>query len=269
MVDKNLWNSLKEYSIDDPESIFPFSARLARENGWSKAYAQDVIEEYKKFIYLCMVCDHIVCPSVDVDQAWHLHLTYTKSYWVDLCHKVLKRKLHHNPTKGGKSESNKHIDLYGKTLQSYKKEFEISPPSRIWPHSKVRFSIKARIKQVSTEKYWIVPKPNFSLNLFLLFGLLIVGLVGGCTYLNDKVNQDPFGTLIFVGVVFMVLSFLMSNFSRGQKGKKRDGSGCTHGCGCGTDRDRNNSGNDADSDGIGGGDGGDGCGGGCGGCGGD
>src|SRR5687767_14035376 len=83
---------------DGDEVALPFAARLARENGWSRSYAERVIEEYKRFVFLAVSGTspsssgsseaqsardegRKVCPSEDVDAAWHLHLTYTKSYW--------------------------------------------------------------------------------------------------------------------------------------------------------------------------------------------
>jgi hypothetical protein len=35
------------------------------------------------------ISTHIVTPSEQVDQVWHLHLTYTRSYWDEFCPNVL------------------------------------------------------------------------------------------------------------------------------------------------------------------------------------
>ena len=67
------------FDIDGGESALPFAARLAREHGWSRTYADRVIEEYKRYVFLAATAGFTVCPSEDVDAAWHLHLTYTKS----------------------------------------------------------------------------------------------------------------------------------------------------------------------------------------------
>ena len=82
---KVLWEKLDEFEIDDPNSDYTFSMRLARENRWNISYALDVIEEYKRFIFLACTAGHPVTPSDQVDQVWHLHLIYTKSYWNNLC----------------------------------------------------------------------------------------------------------------------------------------------------------------------------------------
>src|SRR5438067_11295839 len=97
------------FDIDGGEVALPFAARLARENGWPRPYAERVVEEYKRFVFLAVTSGIIVCPAEDVDAAWHLHLTYTRSYWKRFCGEVLGRPLHHDPTKGGPDEGAKHL----------------------------------------------------------------------------------------------------------------------------------------------------------------
>ena len=126
------------FSLDDSKSAFSFSTRLASENGWSYIYTQRVVVEYKRFVFLAMVAKHSVTPSLDVDEAWHLHLCYTKSYWDDLCREILKSPLHHNPTKGGTDEQSKFYDQYNKTLESYERFFAKNPPQDIWSPAKDR-----------------------------------------------------------------------------------------------------------------------------------
>ena len=82
-----LWEDLSNFSLDNPEADFSFSQRLARENGWNLAHSLRVIEEYKKFIYMSVVTGKSLTPSDEVDQAWHLHLIYSYSYWVEMCEK--------------------------------------------------------------------------------------------------------------------------------------------------------------------------------------
>jgi hypothetical protein len=118
-----LWKKLQTFQVDEQDVQYTFCERLAIENNWTLCYAQKVFLEYKKFLFLVCKVDHPVTPSDQVDQAWHLHLTYTKSYWDKLCNSLLGQKLHHNPTKGGESETIKFYDWYEQTLTSYKKLF--------------------------------------------------------------------------------------------------------------------------------------------------
>ena len=96
----SLWQRIDRFQIDRPDATLTFTARLARDNGWSRDYARRVVDEYKRFMFLTTVADHVVTPSEAVDQAWHLHLTYTRSYWGEFCGEVLGRKVHHDPTTG-------------------------------------------------------------------------------------------------------------------------------------------------------------------------
>lgn len=52
---RQLWERLSAFDIDDMGSKLRFSDRLARENGWTKQYTARVIEEYKRFLFLCCV----------------------------------------------------------------------------------------------------------------------------------------------------------------------------------------------------------------------
>ncbi|MEO1295024.1 MAG: hypothetical protein AAFW75_04335 [Cyanobacteria bacterium J06636_16] len=107
-----LYEKIQTFTIDRPDVEFPFSQRLARDNNWSLDYAEQAIDEYKKFIFLSVAAGHPVTPSDQVDQVWHLHLTYTRSYWGDLCQQILPEPLHHDPTLGGDAEDDKFWDWY-------------------------------------------------------------------------------------------------------------------------------------------------------------
>ncbi len=139
---KCLWNQIEQFSLDEAGSALPFSRRLARENRWTAAQAERAIAEYKRFIFLGCVAGHPVSPSEDVDQVWHLHLVYSKSYWKEFCGEILKRPFHHEPTKGGGSESAKFEDWYAKTLASYRQFFGEEPPRDIWRGGRVHVELK-------------------------------------------------------------------------------------------------------------------------------
>src|SRR5262245_1895624 len=115
-----LFDQLMAFQIDEPTAQLTFARRLARENGWTLEFAQRVIVEYKKFLFLAVTAGHVVSPSEQVDQAWHLQLTYTRSYRNDLCPNSLGKPIHHNPTTGGTAELARFIDLYNQALHSYR-----------------------------------------------------------------------------------------------------------------------------------------------------
>lgn len=242
---KLLWEKITQFKIDDENSDFTFSKRLARENNWSLEYSKKVIDEYKKFIFLCCVTKTGVTPSDQVDQAWHLHLTYTKSYWIDFCKNTLEKEIHHNPTKGGKSEATKFDDFYSKTKEDYKTLFEKEPPIEIWPSNENRFS-EIDFKRINTQKNWIIKKPTLSeRNRYLtLFFLLTSTFLIQATFLDDDRISAIILILLFISIVYNQV-------------KKKGGSGCSNGCSSGCSTSSGDSG--CSSSGCSG------CGGGCGG----
>jgi hypothetical protein len=128
----NLWQRIATFKLDDPQAARPFSKKLAEEQKWSEDFTQRVIAEYKKFAFLCVTLPNGASPSPTVDEAWHLHLTYTDSYWNQFCPNVLETQLHHHPSKGGSGENQKHEDWYRQTLIGYIEIFGQLPPNDIW-----------------------------------------------------------------------------------------------------------------------------------------
>jgi hypothetical protein len=252
---QQLWEKIKNFPLDEADAQLTFSDRLARENGWDKNYTQRVIDEYKKFIYLCCISPSAVTPSDPVDQVWHLHLTYTKSYWKDFCGNTLKKEIHHTPTKGGKDEQEKFNDYYSGLHQVYTEAFETPPPPDIWQDNTTRFS-DINFQRVNLGRYWKLKKPTkrtrkaaaqlipYTLTLLTLF--LLAGL------------KAVIGFIIMTGI------FQLTTRKKGNKGNGGS-SGCFagscifdasvhHDSGCSSDN--------GCSSGCSG------CGGGCGGCGG-
>jgi hypothetical protein len=154
----DLLERIQAFSLDQAGVRLAFSHRLAKDNGWPLAYAQRVIAEYKKFAFLAVIAGHPVTPSDQVDQAWHLHLTYTRSYWDEFCGQVLQMPLHHEPTQGGRTENQKFDSWYSKTLESYQHFFGEAPPADIWPAPEVRFGRDLHFIRINSRSNWVVPK---------------------------------------------------------------------------------------------------------------
>jgi hypothetical protein len=141
-VEADLYRRICDFELDEPGASFPFSHKLAREYHWTSIYTFRAIQEYKKFIFLGMVADHIVSPPKSIDLVWHMHLIYTHSYWDKLCAEVLKQSFHHSPSAGGKGERIKYDRLYQQTLSTYRIYFG-DPPADIW------FKTSAQLPQQS------------------------------------------------------------------------------------------------------------------------
>ncbi|HZH63993.1 MAG TPA: hypothetical protein VEY10_03810 [Flavisolibacter sp.] len=162
---QGLWQRLQQFCFDEPDAVITFRDKLAAKNNWTKAFTERVIEEYRRFVFLCCVSPCSASPSFYVDEVWHLHLTYTRSYWISLCHDTLKMDLHHNPSKGTKDDIKKHKAWYIETLSLYEQNFGEVPPANIWPRP---------IKQKEETKPVRVLPPVSSMVLFLFLAAMLL-----------------------------------------------------------------------------------------------
>lgn len=233
MTNPSLWDRLQTFEIGNAEAQLTFAKRLSRENRWSLAYAERVIREYKRFLYLAMEAGHTVTPSEAVDQAWHLHLAYTRSYWQDLCRDVLGRELHHGPTEGGEAEDSKFEDLYQRTLDSYQAHFGEAPPADIWPPVQERFN--SRLQWVDLTKTILIPKP--SLTTVAAVAVLAISLfVYGCSKDGEISDGEKLGVFIGIGalfVIFFIFAKLRGGGGGGGGACGGGGTGCGSSCGSG------------------------------------
>ena len=76
-------------NLAEHDEIYSFEDKLSRQSSWTKGYAQRVVNEYRRFLYLTQVSEVPIAPSDAVDQAWHLHLLQTHFYWNVLCKDIL------------------------------------------------------------------------------------------------------------------------------------------------------------------------------------
>lgn len=163
-----LWASLSRMKLDPPQASIQFIDKLIRETGWTRAFAARAIEEYRRFLLIAATAGHPVSPSETVDQVWHTHLLYTRSYWA-MCREMLGFEFHHEPAIGTSADREKLDDWYARTLQSYESIFgEI--PRDIWPATPVANSFR----RVDEHRNVVVPR-----NMVLAIGGLIVAIVLG------------------------------------------------------------------------------------------
>ncbi|MEJ6394124.1 hypothetical protein V8J82_12700 [Gymnodinialimonas sp. 2305UL16-5] len=244
MRDPELWARLKAYVFDGPGSA-PYSVKLARAEGWDADLTADVIEEYRRFLYLTQISDRQVTPSQMVDAAWHMHLTFTRDYWEDLCPNVIGKQVHHQPC-AGDEEMPRYRDQFAATKALYEAEFGAEPPAEIWGRDHHR---ERTPEGVVIQSHWIV---TIALAAALLLYILEPDL--------------PWGVFAFLVIAGFVLQRVADGAARPRRRRRgeiesdvwfdMDGHG-------GGRRSRRDDHHDT-SDGDGGGDDG---GGGCGGCG--
>jgi hypothetical protein len=171
-----LWAALRDYRVGPADAVLSFEARLARENGWPAAFAEAVMDEYRRFLFLAMTAGHMAVPSEAVDQAWHLHLTYSRDYWDRLCGETLGAPLHHGPTSGGEEEGAHFFALYAETLASYERLFGAIPPAAIWPSGWQRFHVDPRARRVALHDVWIVPRRAVRLGALVAAVIALAGV---------------------------------------------------------------------------------------------
>ncbi len=274
--------------LDDPEAAMSFTDRLAREQyGWTRDFATRVVAEYERYFLLMALSERPVTPSESVDQAWHLHLVYTRSYH-EWCEALSGQYIHHGPTKGGSAEGTRFEGQYGYTLALYEAVFGEAPPSDIWPAAEIRFSPAERAVWVRPAAMASAPRPN--LRTILLCALLIGVVLGSLLTVAGRYSLGIFeathaqsqgesrsdslsdqdgssGFESFVGVAafcaigaVVVLAGMAKTAKPGRRDGGNGGDGGGGGCGSfwGGDGCSSDGGSGCSS----------GCGGGCGGCGG-
>lgn len=146
-------------SFDYPDAVFTFTDRLARDNGWSTEFAEKVAMEYRRFACLVIASERELTPSDQVDQAWHLHLLYTRNYW-GVWANALGRPLHHGPTPGGVVAGKRYWENYEAALALYQQGFREKPPEDVWPHPAIRFDTPGRFVRLDTLKHFIWKRPG-------------------------------------------------------------------------------------------------------------
>lgn len=148
--------ALYNYDFDSHKLVdMPFISKLMNQNMWSEEFAEEVILEYKKFIYLICTFGK-AAPSYFIDQVWHLHILYTKDYEA-FCKKFNGEFIHHNPDRYfGTSD-----DLFKKTLLNYQKSFNKYPPEHIWKAG-------GNFKTINLNDHYVIPTGEKKILLKLL-----------------------------------------------------------------------------------------------------
>jgi hypothetical protein len=239
-----LWTLLQGMRIEGPGAARRFEEALAAEKNWSLDFAERVTREYRRFLYLAALSAGEITPSRAVDAAWHLHLTYSRHYWDELCGRILGRPLHHNPSTGAAADEERFARQYEDTLALYRRTFGETPPREIWPSL-------ATVPDEEEEPE--APDPamrNITLASICIPILLVLGAVsfgGGGAFLGGA-----------AGMALLSAVILHPQPPAGSPAKRKEGAGS----GCGSSGCGGGSGGHGDG---GGSCGGGGCGGGCGG----
>ena len=201
--ERELWQRLDAHDFGTADCVLPFARRLAREHGWSQAYADGAVREYKRFCFLAVASGHVVTPSDAVDEVWHQHLTYSRDYWRRYCPEVLGSELHHEPTRGGHEQSRLHYDQYAQTLASYQRWFG-PPPADYWPDARTQTASPARWRRVDLTRGWLLPRPAWPRPSWaqLLAATMLLGVA-------PLLQALPLNPLDYSGPAFLLLYLVL------------------------------------------------------------
>ncbi len=152
-----LWQRLAAHPFETPGHSMDFTARLARDRGWSLAFARGAVHEYRRFCFLTRVSPTPMTPSEEVDEVWHTHLAYSRDYWDRWC-PALGGPLHHDPTPGGPAAQGLYRTQYAETLALYERRFG-PPPEAYWPATHRRFRGAPRYRIVDADRVFVLKRP--------------------------------------------------------------------------------------------------------------
>ena len=161
MKKNELWLRIKNYHFDhivpvkfkdQLASLFTgrnlgtqaFANKMHEKKGWNTKFAYDVIQEYKKFIYLGVISDFVVTPSLVIDEVWHQHILFSAAYR-KFCDEVLEQNFDHYPEIiNNADQTGVFQQQWNDTSELYIREFGFSPREDIW--GKPKFDAK-KIKE--------------------------------------------------------------------------------------------------------------------------
>ncbi len=117
-----------------PKLLVP---RIMKLYNRDRVFAEAIVREAKRMMYLTQVSGEPICPSVEIDDAWHEMILFTPFYH-KFCQFLGTPYIHHDPTEPEPDEiSSSHSDspsgpnLYDRTLANYAKYIG-EPDRRYW-----------------------------------------------------------------------------------------------------------------------------------------
>src|SRR5688500_12592314 len=81
----SIWKVINDFSFDVNTKGENLSFKLASAGHWSNSYTEEVIGEYKKFLYLCATTSEVLVPPKAVDMAWTIHMNEFALNYRELC----------------------------------------------------------------------------------------------------------------------------------------------------------------------------------------
>lgn len=127
--------------VDDyavPDLLIP---RIMKLYNRDEEYAKGIVKEAKRMLYLHWVTKHPVCPSIQIDDAWHEMILFTRWY-AKFCD-FIGGFVHHTPEpvapkavapkqESAPSAPSEAETLYDQTRANYEEHFGEKPNTRYW-----------------------------------------------------------------------------------------------------------------------------------------
>lgn len=113
-----------------PELLTP---RIMRKYSRDKEYAEGILREAKRMLYLGELTGKPVTPSEEIDDAWHEMILFSP-YYFKLCRFLGTDYIHHEPepeTPAGSAGTNG-PSQYDETIALYEKQFGVKADQRYW-----------------------------------------------------------------------------------------------------------------------------------------
>ena len=195
IIDREAWQRVLEFDIENVRSEYGFATRLAKENFWTKDFTQRAIMEYRKFMFLAANADLMVSPSPVVDEVWHEHLTFTQSYH-DFC-SLLGKQIQHIPSTRDRHDFEKFRLAKERTGKLYAQAFGEAPKD-IWEFGGMYESLG-------------LPKARMKIRAAVIIGILafVVLLIPAFFVLQPIYTQIPGMSFVVGWMVLVLLSILL------------------------------------------------------------
>lgn len=124
-----LWLKLNYLDMGSNPAFQPFLQMLGQQTGWPLPLLNQVLEEYRKFLFLALRAGHPVTPPAMIEKVWALHMQMAKNYWEQLAGLIS------DPPRSeglGPKTAASMAEQYQQTLASYARIFGMTPPGDIW-----------------------------------------------------------------------------------------------------------------------------------------
>ena len=111
-----------------PELLVP---RIMENHHRDREFAEAIVREIKRMLLLWQIIGSPCSPSVEIDDAWHEMILFTR-YYFQFCNFLGTDYIHHGPGADLPAGKTPGKSLYEETLEHYERVFGIQPDPRYW-----------------------------------------------------------------------------------------------------------------------------------------